>query len=1184
MNNFTVNWPWRLYTALIVIAGVFAGAWIVTVLNDSVVSLSPSFYVFTILIAALFFAILDRISFPLREVPISFGFVIVLLALSISGNRFPDEPELIAGGVTSIAMLGSLLSETWRQWSPGVRLSRSRSLVRILFYAAHHTLAGSSAAWVYIHMPDWALSEPLANILTPLVFYNAIYALVYALASRLIVWPHDYWFSRLLLPAGETSLPRVDLLTALLIAPPLLALPVFFTITTVLIVIMLLFVAFLVVAVSYVNIERDKRVLSTLDEIKQRLGSPVNMSELGETVHAILNEKVAYKWAALYSAGTEKEPAERRTVYYLRGKFEKPSDGFYPVEPRFFEERSAVPAGASASSSNGKIVLWPNQVISGEKSHLGEVALTGHPSPNVRGEGIVPVSKSASFLPPPMIALYLPILHEQEVIGLLALTRPSRRFKEEERSEVEHLIRALSGILYQVRRFEVKLDQLHSEAEGYTTDRDRFRRVINELNAARVDVFLILDLIMQSTFRNNVLSVMKGMTTQDGSVEQGEMYLSETMIKEIYKEAQQKNAEMPPLDNNILENLKLIPPSLSLAFSFRYQWPTLTRGPEFTRLYAFLVKAMEAKSVTDIVKLRAAPRNGGKEPDETIKELKKENFDHPEIIFHLEKIGQIIKDLEQNLLKEAMDKVVGLKQSVREEIKDPEKFIFLTLLGDWDVSIYTTIAEREGVAERGEAHLDVRLRNKQALPLAQVTVGLELENTGPGTAFRLAARLEPSEAYGVNQETTLKPSMLPPLEARTLEFKIEPQGDSQLELAFQIYYWDRESKRQSFREWLHLRPPPPPFSEFPSPYALGRPLDINSNLFFGRDDIFRFINENMRAGADQQRILVLIGERRIGKTSILKQLPARVKDKSYIHIFYDCQSIEGTIPSLVGFFRRLMTVIHNALEEEGIAVDMLPDQELERDAYTAFTQQFLTPTLAKIGDRRLLIAVDEFERLSADFDDALRSLMQSDNRLAFIFVGTYKLKARFFDYESILFNIAQHRQIGSLTNEEATQLITQPVKGYRVYDDLAIDEILHDTGSHPYFLQMMCDRLVNLCNYEQRSYITIQDVRSILEEVLSAGEAHLSFIWNTSSGAERDALAGLSKSLLLDAHATVDTIVRHLERASRHRTQPEIRDALQWLETRRHIVTRKPGTRSKGYYDFTTKLYNLWIQKHHSLD
>ncbi|MFM5888206.1 MAG: hypothetical protein ACKOQS_07945, partial [Dolichospermum sp.] len=59
-----------------------------------------------------------------------------------------------------------------------------------------------------------------------------------------------------------------------------------------------------------------------------------------------------------------------------------------------------------------------------------------------------------------------------------------------------------------------------------------------------------------------------------------------------------------------------------------------------------------------------------------------------------------------------------------------------------------------------------------------------------------------------------------------------------------------------------------------NPYLIGRPLFRNETLF-GREDIFSFISDNL---AQDVRLILFYGQRRVGKTSILKQIPQRISE------------------------------------------------------------------------------------------------------------------------------------------------------------------------------------------------------------------------------------------------------------------------------------------------------------------
>lgn len=57
-------------------------------------------------------------------------------------------------------------------------------------------------------------------------------------------------------------------------------------------------------------------------------------------------------------------------------------------------------------------------------------------------------------------------------------------------------------------------------------------------------------------------------------------------------------------------------------------------------------------------------------------------------------------------------------------------------------------------------------------------------------------------------------------------------------------------------------------AEFVNPYIAGAPV-AEASMFFGREDVFDWI-ENSLAGRYADHILVIHGQRRVGKTSVLK--------------------------------------------------------------------------------------------------------------------------------------------------------------------------------------------------------------------------------------------------------------------------------------------------------------------------
>ena len=97
--------------------------------------------------------------------------------------------------------------------------------------------------------------------------------------------------------------------------------------------------------------------------------------------------------------------------------------------------------------------------------------------------------------------------------------------------------------------------------------------------------------------------------------------------------------------------------------------------------------------------------------------------------------------------------------------------------------------------------------------------------------------------------------------------------------------------------------------------------------------------------------------------------------------------------------------------------------------------KFLDETELASGDRKLVLMIDEFEkiqdeinrgRLDVDLYENLRHLIQHREYVGFILAGTMRLEQIVKDYKSPFFNSALLKRISFLREDEATDLITKP--------------------------------------------------------------------------------------------------------------------------------------------------------------
>ena len=469
----------------------------------------------------------------------------------------------------------------------------------------------------------------------------------------------------------------------------------------------------------------------------------------------------------------------------------------------------------------------------------------------------------------------------------------------------------------------------------------------------------------------------------------------------------------------------------------------------------------------------------------------------------------------------------------------------------------------------------------------QVVISLTNEGQAPAQQVRIELA-ESHDFASINAVQTIP--LLPVGRPVSANFSIQPHNRDDLRLTFSISYVDANNRFHHFEfadmaTFLELAER---FEPIPNPYAPGTPLRTGSPLFYGRRDLINFILNNAKQ-VYQQNVVVLVGQRRTGKTSILLNISEMVSDE-LLPVYVDCQSL-GVVPGMAGFLHDLAWFISDAALLRDIEIDV-PDLELwEKDPVHFFQRTFLPQLYAQVPDETdIMLIFDEFESfedlvkagiLPPTFFPFLRHLMQHATRLSFVFAGTHLLEEMGSDYWSVLFNIALYRKVTYLETEALKRLITEPVAPRLVYDDLALEKIERVTAGHPYFAQLVCYTLVNYANRRQIRYITITDVNLCVSEMMRLGEVHFAYLWQASSFAERAILTSMAHLIDTERPVSPSDISESLEEYDYHLEPHEIVDGLRSLVAR-EIMQEYQDSRS-SLYEIRVGLVTLWVSENKSL-
>jgi hypothetical protein len=537
----------------------------------------------------------------------------------------------------------------------------------------------------------------------------------------------------------------------------------------------------------------------------------------------------------------------------------------------------------------------------------------------------------------------------------------------------------------------------------------------------------------------------------------------------------------------------------------------------------------------------------------------------------------------------AVDRLGRLDSSARASLGSADRTIVCGIIAHW-----TAVAKGAMDQLQSRAQIVCELLTRHLWQADDITVALSLRNAGRGAAQGLEIHLIPSAEYDIVDDAC-GAAYLGSGEETRCELRLRlrlPPATRRFRAQFEIRYADPRGADQceSFADSIQLLDAAAEFHRIPNPYVVGTPLQAGSALFFGRADVMEFLLDHLSAA--HRNNLVLIGQRRTGKSSLLKQLPLRLGE-DFLPVYLDGQSL-ALDPGLPAFLHAVATEISLALEERGGKIPP-PDLAAFAENPTAlFEKGFLASVRRRLGGCHLLLLLDEFEELESaarrgTLDSSvfpfLRHLIQHTENLSVVFCGTHRLEELASDYWSVLFNISLYRHIGLLSREEAVRLIQEPVAQYGMCcDDLALEKIWRVTAGHPYFLQLIGHSLVNRHNRQRRSYVTVSDVNASVEEILTTGEAHFIYLWMESTREQKLALFAMSR-LGGAGFLTPDQATDELEKTGISVDADALGGAFRDLAARDiFAVLQRSDSPFGRAYAWKLGLLGMWVEKCRPLD
>jgi len=239
-----------------------------------------------------------------------------------------------------------------------------------------------------------------------------------------------------------------------------------------------------------------------------------------------------------------------------------------------------------------------------------------------------------------------------------------------------------------------------------------------------------------------------------------------------------------------------------------------------------------------------------------------------------------------------------------------------------------------------------------------------------------------------------------------------------------------------------------------NPYIAGNPVG-STNAFVGRDDILRKVVKMLNSSS--QNALVLYGQRRIGKTSLLQHLEQHLpKGGAFKPILSDFMS-KANYP--------LGKLLGELAEDIAKALN-LPSPKLGNKPEIKFRDSWLPGVLDRIEkNASVVLLFDEFDKFTDPEDETpLSTFFPYLNRL--INLDQKKLKVVFavgrniYDLSSLelsLFKNIRREKVTLLAEGDTKRLIRLSEKNKTLYwSKKSVNLVFNLTSGHPFLTQALC--------------------------------------------------------------------------------------------------------------------------------
>ena len=360
-----------------------------------------------------------------------------------------------------------------------------------------------------------------------------------------------------------------------------------------------------------------------------------------------------------------------------------------------------------------------------------------------------------------------------------------------------------------------------------------------------------------------------------------------------------------------------------------------------------------------------------------------------------------------------------------------------------------------------------------------------------------------------------------------------------------------------------------------NPFSFGNPIKDPARFYGRREDLRQIVNR-LRSSAHESTSIV--GERRIGKTSLLKYLETPevaaqfgLPPTEYCMVYIDFQGLTDITPER--FWQRVLTKIERSICLPKLTPEIKRVREM--GDFDLFDLEDLFEQIADCGLTTVLM-MDEFEYVTqnpnfgSDFFGGLRALAIHQN-LPLLTATRRELVDLCHSEElkgSPFFNIFANIVLRPFSRTEVLEMLD----GYMAATPIQFSErekelVLGLGGGYPFFTQMAGNYLVEAKQKALDADALLQDVYVNFD---AQADSHFSYMWSHSSESEKITLLTVlvlnQKKASKETIPTIENLAKTHSRA--HLDVPEL--------VKRGLLLEN---RTEGTYSVLSPSLERWIAR-----